>query len=254
MNWLETFRTGWDAVRSHRLRSALTMLGILIGIAAVILTVGLGQGAQQKVSAQISALGSNLLIVSPGSTTSTTGVRGGFGSASTLTVADAAALARPGRGAGHRGRRPGQDHAPRAWSTGSTNWTTSVVGTTPDWLAVRARTVTEGRFLTDGGPGRVGGRSPCSARRPRRSCSAQRDAVGQTVTINGIPFSVIGVLNSAGSDSTSNLDDQAMVPMIDRGRAARRRDHAQAVSTIYLQAPIELTCCRRRTRRPTASC
>ena len=69
MGWLETFRTGWDAVRSHRLRSALTMLGILIGIAAVVLTVGLGEGAQQKVSAQISALGSNLLIVSPGSAT-----------------------------------------------------------------------------------------------------------------------------------------------------------------------------------------
>ena len=68
------------------------MLGILIGIAAVILTVGLGEGAQQQVGSEINALGSNLLIVSPGSTTSTTGVRGGFGSASTLTTGDAAAL------------------------------------------------------------------------------------------------------------------------------------------------------------------
>src|SRR5512146_2813800 len=92
MRWLETLRPGLDAVRSHRLRSALTMLGILIGIAAVILTVGLGEGAQQKVRAQINALGSNLLIITPGSTTSTAGVRGGFGSASTLTTADATAL------------------------------------------------------------------------------------------------------------------------------------------------------------------
>jgi putative ABC transport system permease protein len=76
MGWLETIRTGWDAIRSHRLRSGLTMLGILIGIAAVVLTVGLGKGAQDTVSAQINALGSNLLIVSPGSSTSTTGVRG----------------------------------------------------------------------------------------------------------------------------------------------------------------------------------
>src|SRR6204780_3009121 len=92
MSWLETLRTGLDAVRSHRLRSGLTMLGILIGIAAVVLTVGLGEGAQGKVKAQINALGSNLLIVSPGSSTSTTGVRGGFGSASTLTIDDATAL------------------------------------------------------------------------------------------------------------------------------------------------------------------
>ena len=77
MNWLETFRTGWDAIRSHRLRSGLTMLGILIGIAAVVLTVGLGLGSQQEVGARISSLGSNLLIVSPGSSTTTGGLRGG---------------------------------------------------------------------------------------------------------------------------------------------------------------------------------
>ena len=73
MSWWETLRTGLEAVRTHRLRSSLTMLGILIGIAAVILTVGLGEGAQKKVSSQINALGSNLLIVSPGSSTSSTG-------------------------------------------------------------------------------------------------------------------------------------------------------------------------------------
>ena len=92
MNLAETFRTALEAIRSHRLRSTLTMLGILIGIAAVILTVGLGQGAQVQVREEISKLGSNLLIVSPGSTTSTTGVRGGLGSASTLTIQDADAL------------------------------------------------------------------------------------------------------------------------------------------------------------------
>jgi putative ABC transport system permease protein len=75
MNWLETIRTGLEAVRSHRLRSGLTVLGILIGIAAVILTVGLGLGAQQQITQQINSLGSNLLIVAPGSTTSSSGVR-----------------------------------------------------------------------------------------------------------------------------------------------------------------------------------
>src|SRR4051794_41805541 len=88
MNWLDTVKTGLDAIRSHRLRSGLTMLGILIGIAAVILTVGLGEGAQAQVRDQINSLGTNLLIVSPGSVTSG-GIRGGFGAARTLNQADA---------------------------------------------------------------------------------------------------------------------------------------------------------------------
>ena len=92
MSWADTMRTGLEAVRAHRLRSALTVLGILIGIAAVILTVGLGQGAQEEVRKQIASLGSNLLIVSPGSSTSSSGIRGGFGSATTLTTAYARAL------------------------------------------------------------------------------------------------------------------------------------------------------------------
>src|SRR6202034_2417574 len=92
MSWLETFRTGINGVRTHRLRSGLTVLGILIGIAAVILTVGLGEGAQAQVSSEITALGSNLLTITPGSSTSTAGIRGGFGTSSTLTTANAAAL------------------------------------------------------------------------------------------------------------------------------------------------------------------
>ncbi len=89
MTWTETLRTGWSAVTTHTMRSILTVLGILIGIAAVILTVGLGLGTQKDVSAQISALGSDLLIIRPGSSTSVEGVRGGFGSRTTLTTADA---------------------------------------------------------------------------------------------------------------------------------------------------------------------
>jgi len=92
MNWSETGRSALDAIRTRRMRSALTMLGILIGIAAVMLTVGLGQGAENQVSSQINALGTNVLTISPGSSTSSAGVRGGFGSASTLTEADANAL------------------------------------------------------------------------------------------------------------------------------------------------------------------
>ena len=114
------------------------MLGILIGIAAVILTVGLGEGAQSDVSAQINALGSNLLIVSPGSSTSSTGVRGGFGSASTLTVSDADALASKTVAPDIAAVAP-TDSTSASLTASSTNWTTTVVGTNASWLQVRAR-------------------------------------------------------------------------------------------------------------------
>ena len=77
MTWADSFRTAYEAILARRMRSVLTMLGILIGIAAVMLTVGLGQGAQERVASAINALGSNLLIVTPGSTTSSSGFRGG---------------------------------------------------------------------------------------------------------------------------------------------------------------------------------
>src|ERR1700759_3664554 len=145
VNWLETLRSAVDAVRAHRMRSILTMLGIVIGISSVILTVGFGQGAQDKVKDQISALGSNLLIVSPGSTTSSSGVRGGFGSASTLTLQDAAAI-------DDASVVPEVSRVAPTTSTstslvaGTTNWSTQLVGTTSAWLQVRSRSLSTGRF------------------------------------------------------------------------------------------------------------
>src|SRR5437763_11944743 len=148
MNWLDTVKTGLEAIRSHRLRSGLTMLGILIGIAAVILTVGLGEGAQIQVRDQINGLGTNLLVISPGSATSSSGIRGGFGSASTLTKADADALTSKVVAPDIAAVAPSSS-ASGSLTAGSSNWTTGVVGTTPSWLRVRARTVEAGRFLTD---------------------------------------------------------------------------------------------------------
>src|ERR1700738_643284 len=147
MNWLETIRTGLDAVRSPRMRSGLTVLGILIGIAAVMLTVGLGLGAQAQISQQINSLGSNLLIITPGSVTSTSGVRGGSGSASTLTETDATALASKVVAPDIAAVAPTVQRS-ESLTAGTSNWTTTVVGATPDWTTVRARTVDSGRFLT----------------------------------------------------------------------------------------------------------
>jgi len=210
------------------------MLGILIGISAVILTVGLGLGTQQQVGAQISALGSNLLIVSPGSSTSTTGVRGGFGSASTLTTADAEALA-SSVAAPDIGAIAGVRTSSLPLTNGSANWTTSVVGSTASWLTVRSRTLSAGRFITDADnadQAAVAVLGPSTA----TELFGTTDVVGQTFTANNIQFSVIGVLATAGSDSTANLDDQAIVPISTATNRLLGGATKNSLSTIFIQA------------------
>lgn len=234
MSWWETLRTGLDAVRTHRLRSGLTILGILIGIAAVILTVGLGEGAQAQVTARINALGSNLLIVTPGSTTASTGVRGGAGSASTLTLADATALQSKTVAPDISAVAPAVQRQETLAAAGS-NWTTTLIGSTPAWAQVRARTVTSGRFIDAAdvaNSAAVVVLGPSTA----QQLFGARDPVGQTVTVNSVPLTVVGVLNSAGAAATTNEDDLAIVPIstaADRifGGATRT-----SVQSIYLQA------------------
>ena len=234
MSWLETLRTAAEAVRTHRLRSALTMLGILIGITAVILTVGLGAGAKADVRDQINQLGTNLLVVSPGSTTSSSGIRGGFGSASTLTKGDAAALA--------DSTVAPDIQAVAAVSTtsaeltnGTTNWTTTLTGTTPSWQTVRSRALTAGRFI---------------------SAADQRDAsavvvlgsdtvtqlftngnpVGQTVNYGGHDLKVIGVLKALSSSEQTTNNDLAIVPSTTYAERLVGGTNRNSVSSIYVKA------------------
>jgi putative ABC transport system permease protein len=234
MSWLETLRTGFEAVRLHRLRSALTMLGILIGIAAVILTVGLGLGAQEQVRSQINALGTNLLIVSPGSTTSSAGIRGGFGSASTLTKADADALSSKVVAPDIAAVAPTASTSATLLN-GNTNWTTTVMGTTPSWLEVRARTLSSGRFITAAddaaaAPVVVLGSSTAS------ELFGGRPAVGQSITANGVALQVIGVLAPSGSTGNSNNDDTAVVPFSTAGLRFQSAPARGTVNAIYIEA------------------
>ncbi|MGW5239084.1 ABC transporter permease [Monashia sp. NPDC004114] len=232
MSWVETLRTALDAIRTRRMRSALTVLGILIGIAAVILTVGLGQGAQAQVANQINSLGSNLLIVSPGSSTSTSGIRGGFGSATTLTSADVAVL---------EDRSVAPDIAAVAPVTSSqqavvangTNWTTSIVGTTPSWLGVRARTVQTGRFFTEAEQS-AAGRVAVIGSTTAQELWGPRSPVGETMTVGGVELTVVGVLNTAGSTIGGDQDDQVVVPATTYANSFS--SGGTAVSTIYLEA------------------
>lgn len=235
MTWRDTFRTAVDAVRAHRLRSVLTMLGILIGITAVILTVGLGQGAKADVQAKIDELGTNLLVITPGSSTNSTGSRGGLGSSSTLTFADAEALA-------DRAAVPdGQAVAPVSTrsvslTAGSTNWTTSLLGTTPSWQEVRSRTVTTGRFLTaadEAGAKPVVVLGPDTATELFGSANA---AVGSTVTYNGNELTVVGVLEALSSSETTSNNDLALVPWSTYAQRLVGGTNRESVGTIYLKA------------------
>ena len=146
MNVLETFRTARRG-RGHPSAPVRTdRAGHHDRHRRRVLTVGLGEGAQQQVSSEITALGSNLLTVSPGSTTSSSGIRGGFGSASTLTVGDATALASKTVAPDIDAVAPTTSES-ETLVAGTTNWTTTVVGTDPSWLTVRGRSMTEGRFI-----------------------------------------------------------------------------------------------------------
>ena len=239
MNVLETFRTGLQAVVSHRLRSALTVLGIMIGITAVILTVGLGEGAQHQVGSEISALGSNLLTVTPGSTTSSSGIRGGFGSASTLTVGDAAALTSKVVAPDIHAVAPANS-ASESQVAGTSNWTTTVVGTDPSWLTVRGRSMTQGRFIV-GHDLATRADVVVLGATTAQELFGFRDPVGQSVDIAGQPMSVIGVLNTVGSSSSSsstvsNPDDQAIVPFTTASALLFGGSTRNSVSQILIEA------------------
>ncbi len=237
MNWWETVRAGLEAVRSHRLRSGLTMLGILIGIAAVILTVGFGEGAQAQVSSQINALGTNLLVVSPGSST-TAGVRGGLGSASTLTRSDADALSSRVVAPDVAAVAPAIARS-QTLSVGATTWTTSVVGSTDAWASVRSRKLSTGRFLTAAD---VGSDAAVTVLGPTTAGQlfGARDPVGRSVDIAGVPFTVIGELSSIGSSASTNEDDQAIVPLT-TALARLLGAGNGSVQTIYLEATTPRT-------------
>ncbi|MDQ6716047.1 MAG: ABC transporter permease, partial [Actinomycetota bacterium] len=233
MTWADTLRTAYEAIVARRMRSMLTMLGILIGIAAVMLTVGLGQGAQEKVTSAINALGSNLLVVTPGSTTSSTGFRGGQGSATTLTTSDAQMLGDPSI-AQDVAAVAAASTSSQSLAAGTQTWTSSVVGTTPTWLSVRARSVTDGRFFTDADL--AAGSTVAVLGSTTASELFTDNPVGQTVTINSSPFTVIGILDTQGSSSSTNLDDQVVMPMTTYASRVSTSTNPEAVGTIYLQA------------------
>ncbi|HXW83117.1 MAG TPA: ABC transporter permease, partial [Candidatus Binataceae bacterium] len=197
------------ALTRNKMRAALTMLGIFIGVAAVVAMVAVGNGATSSVQEQIASLGTNLIIVLPGATTSN-GVRVGLGSRSTLTQADADAVAASDSAVQ---LVTYMDRAGAEVVAGNRNWTTGIQGTTPNYFAIRDWQTSSGRLFTDaedksGAPVCVLGQTVVT-----NLFAPNEDPLGQIVRVKHFPLRVIGVLETKGqSGYGQDQDDVVMLP------------------------------------------
>jgi putative ABC transport system permease protein len=225
----QTLRLALQALVRNRSRSLLTMLGVVIGVAAVIVTVAIGTGAKTSVANQINGLGSNLVIVIPGSV-QTSGARTGLGGASTLTVQDGLAIAKlPGVSA------VSPSVTVRAQLvTGGQNWQTTVTGVAPTYTAVRSWDVSSGRFFSQTETDEAAKVVVLGQTVVRQLFPDGSDPVGQTVLVRGVPFTVIGLLSAKGqSGAGQDQDDTAQIPYTS---ALERLTGGTTISTLMVSA------------------
>ncbi|PJA82928.1 MAG: multidrug ABC transporter substrate-binding protein [Nitrospirae bacterium CG_4_9_14_3_um_filter_44_28] len=209
INIPSTLKISFRALRVNKMRSALTMLGIVIGVGAVIAMLAVGKGASQKIADQIASIGSNLLIILPGSTSSG-GVRMGAGTQPTLTMGDTEAILRECPAVA--------DVAPEHGGIaqivyGNQNWATGIRGTTPNMLNVREWQLASGRVFT-GQEVKSGAKVCLLGRTVVDNLFGNIDATGQVVRIKKVPFIVIGVLEAKGQSLTGkDQDDTIFLPI-----------------------------------------
>lgn len=223
----ESIRIALAGLRANKLRAMLTMLGIIIGVGAVIAMVSIGMGVRDKVESSIAGLGSNLLIITPG-TASAGGSRQAAGSGITLNAKDAMAIQEV---AGVNLVAPAVSRQYQA-VFGNQNWTTSVQGTTPDILGVRSYNVQEGAFFTNQDL-ETRARVAVLGKTVADNLFAGINPVGQTIRINKAPFRVVGVLEGKGESMGGNQDDMIIVPLT---TAQERLLGISYVQTINVQA------------------
>jgi putative ABC transport system permease protein len=210
MNMLLTFRVAIRALARNKLRSGLTMLGIIIGVGAVIANIAIGQGASSQVQASIANMGNNMLFVMSGSM-NTGGMRGGAGSSNTLTPDDAAAVETECPAV--RAVSPGV-RANGQLVFGNQNWVASsgIQGTNEKFPDIRAWPVATGEFFTEGDV-RTASRVCVIGKTVADNLFAGNDPIGQTMRIRNLPFRVIGVLNTKGQNQYGqDQDDTVIVP------------------------------------------
>ncbi|MDO8296987.1 MAG: ABC transporter permease [Caulobacter sp.] len=225
------------AIAAHPMRSALTSLGVVIGVAAVVMMTSIGLGAQQRVTSAIGGLGSNLLIVMPGASRGPGGgfVSQGAGSGVSLTEDDAGAIASQVEGA--VAVAPAVRGGAQLTAEGA-NWQSRVEGVTPDYLTARDLTIASGRMFdeTEARQGRkvvVIGQTVATA-----LFGEDTDAVGKRIRVGVVPFEVVGVLTSKGqSGFGQDQDDIVLGPLqAVRSRVVGRRVQGDNVQTIYVKA------------------
>src|SRR6185295_3600679 len=210
MNLLVTFRIAIRALARNKMRSILTMLGIIIGVAAVIAMVGIGQGASASIQSQIANLGNNMLFVQSGSM-NMGGMRGGAGSSNTLIPEDADAIERECPSV--RAVSPGV-RANGQLVFGNQNWSASsgIQGANEKYPDIRAWPVASGEFFSEGDV-RTAARVCVIGKTIADNLFAGGDPVGQTMRIRNLPFRVIGVLSSKGQNQYGqDQDDTVIVP------------------------------------------
>ena len=217
---------GMQALTRNRMRSALTVLGIVIGVAAVIATLAIGQGARAAVQAQIRSLGANTLTVLPGTITAG-GARAGMGSITTLTVDDALAIGRecPAvMAVAPMVRTVGQV------VSGNQNWSTQIMGTTADFTIIRQWPVESGVFVTDSDV-RGAAKVCVLGQNVVRQLYGSADPVGTMVRIKDVPFRVVGVMSfKGGSGFGGDQDDVVLIPLTTAQRKLMGITHVSSIS------------------------
>ena len=209
MKTSDLLRETYSALTANKVRSGLTMLGIVIGISSVIAMVALGNGAQQSIQSSIQSIGSNLVIITPGATKSFGGPTAGRGSAQTLTVPDAEAI----KATVSNISDVALDVSSRGQITAKgTNTNTNVIGTSPSYANIRNVTIDEGVFLTDSN---ISSASKVAVIGPTTRddlFGVGSEGLGQTIKIKGVEFKVIGITKAKGGSGFTNSDDIAYIP------------------------------------------
>ena len=227
-----------QAIGRNRMRSALTMLGVFIGVAALIVMVAVGQGANEAVRKQIESLGTNLLVVVPGATT-TGGIRAGSGSASTITVGDAQAIRREDpavASVSYLIRQAGQVQY------GNQNWTTSIQGVSPNYPPVTNWRIEAGRAITPDDDAKAALVVLLGQTVVHQLFGDAENPIGALVQVKGVPLRVIGVLAAKGQTAYGmDQDDVVMVPFTTGERkvlgVAAPSAQQTPINWVYLPSP-----------------
>ncbi len=208
MSLLQSVRIALTSLGSNKLRTFLTMLGIIIGVASVIALLAIGNGTTAGITANLTRNGTNLVTISPGGGT-TGGVASAAGSAQTLTYEDAQALAAQGNAVGIAGVSPERTGNAQI-VYGSTNSNSRVVGVIPAYLTVHDATVAQGDFVSDD---TATGTVAVLGSNIATTLFGTTNPVGATIKITGQPYQVIGVMTSKGGSGFGSVDDQLFVPL-----------------------------------------